>query len=180
MIFLVVFFRLSLFRLFLSPVPFACGRGFFDSFFDFLNHAVNDAARNTTRNAAGETRTPILLPAADFASFHGFRRPQARPKAAPEVWRLDFLFTMSPTFACRLLGERRQVSTPSPSRALSSVSQGLARDWHRYERRASKALLSSDKRSPFLTLAHRTVSRAGTHVVFPPSTFSYREGSWRE
>ena len=74
----------------------------------------------------------MLLPAADFASSHGFRRPQARTTATPKVRRLDFPFAMSPAFACKLLGERRQVSTPSSSLApLRSVQQGLARDWHR-------------------------------------------------
>ena len=164
------------------------------TFFEPLNHAA--------KNAAGETRTPMLLPAADFASFYGFRRPQTRPKASPEVWRLDFPFTMSlptakklmaqkrigqqdcplplplplvPHSSRRLLGERRQVSTPSRSSALSErARQGLARDWHRFEE-GRKTLRSSAKRSPFLTLAHRTVSRAGTHFRSPSLLLLSRE-----
>ncbi len=34
------------------------------------------------RNAAGETRTPMLLPAADFASCHGFRHPRVACNAS--------------------------------------------------------------------------------------------------
>ncbi len=91
---------------------------------------LRKSLKHAVQNAAGETRTPMLLPAADFASHHGFRRPQAHTIVAPEVWGLDFLFTLSPTSTRGLLGERRQVSTPSPSPP-QSAQQGLARDWHR-------------------------------------------------
>ncbi len=79
----------------------------------------------------------MLLPAADFASFYGFRRLQGRMTAPSEVWRLDFPFTLNPTFV-EPLGERHQVSTPSPLSAegrtpLQSAQRSLARDWHRSE-----------------------------------------------